>query len=165
VILFLTIVAVSATTPAIPLIDSRDASREAHLRGGAGAVPAGGFALRTRAALGTGRPALGPVRAERAAPSQADAGEKTADAGSWETRSGAEPMLVATGVASAAVERRKASAPEAGGSRERIFCGAQPQPAVQAATPAPAARPWLDCASRRSASLVFPGGNPFVPCR
>jgi hypothetical protein len=115
----LTIVAVSATTPTIPFIDSRDASREAHLGGGAGAVPAGGFAIRTRAALGTGRPALGPVRAERAVPSQADAGEKKpADAGSWETRSGAEPMLVATGVASAAVERRKASAPEAGGSRE-----------------------------------------------
>ena len=62
-----------------------------------------------------------------------------ARAGSQETRPGAEPMLVATGVASAAAERREASAPGADEVRglrtadlRTLVCGAHPRPNASA---------------------------------
>jgi hypothetical protein len=67
-----------------------------------------------------------------------------ASAGRGKPGSGAEPMLVATGVASAAVKRRKASA------SRRMRCRARP---VRVATSGWRRGQWTACAFRRFASL------------
>jgi hypothetical protein len=84
-------------------------------------------------------------------------------AGSQETRPGAEPMLVATGVASAAAERREASAP--GKQMSCAECVHLSAARIRAhthrpmATSAGAARTLVGCASRRSAAPLCWGQN------
>ena len=120
------IVADSATFPLDirPQVRYRSAHL-AHSRGVTGdsrlmerdAVPAGGIC---NPALGrpwgSARPALGPVCEELAALGLVFRRVTPAAASSRETRPGAEP---AVSLASSAVERREASAPEAGGLRKR----------------------------------------------
>src|SRR5271163_351023 len=84
---------------------------EGALVGGAGAVPARGFALRSRAALAP-RP-TGTTTGLRGARLTRDRPKRVTPVrpGLRKRGSGAEPRVDAFALASAAVERRKASAP------------------------------------------------------
>jgi hypothetical protein len=121
------------------LAHSRDAvARHTRLRSKGGA-PAGGFAVRTRAALG--HHLAGKRTGLRGArwTGQAEAGKTPAQPRPRKRGSGAEPDVVATALASAAVERRKASAP-------RIW---------RASTPGSADNGWM-----RLSALRFPRAFP-----
>jgi len=73
--------------------------------------PRAGFVTPHPGGSGPARPSLGPVCEELTALGIGGGGQNTRPSGPRKRGSGAEPMLVATGVASAAAERRKASAP------------------------------------------------------